>query len=116
LPRIGGVARGSDGRHRGREPAGVGHHRAGISRHHALAHEREIALCTVWVPREELDGHDLPEYRVAEELEPLVRTQMVGSPLRMQQGLPPKVRIEQLEQLGEITGWVSGVPRNRSGR
>ena len=63
-----------------------------------------------------VDGHDLAEHRIAQELEPLVRTQVVGCPLRVQQGLPPEVRIEQLEEPGEITGWVSGFPRNRSGR
>jgi hypothetical protein len=53
---------------------------------------------------------------VTEKLESLVRTQMIGRPLRVQQGLTPEVRIEQLEKPGEITGWVSGFPRNRSGR
>ena len=116
LPRVGGVARGRGIQHRGRQPARIRHHGAGVTRHHALAHEREVALGAVGVPGEQLDGHDLPEHRIAEELEPLIRPEVVGCPLRMHERLAPEADVERLEQLGEVTGWVSGFPRNRSGR
>ncbi len=56
------------------------------------------------MPRIELHGHDEAQYCIAQELESLVRAEAFWRPLRMQERLPPQVRIKQVEQTGEVTG------------